>query len=53
MKELLRRIWSEDEAQDLTEYVLIVLVVALGLIGVISTVEGVASVAFSEAVSAF
>jgi Flp pilus assembly pilin Flp len=53
MADLLRRIWSEDQAEDLAEYVLIVVVVGLGLIALVSSIEGAASTAFSEAVSAF
>ena len=52
MADLLRRIWSEDQAEDLAEYVLIVVVIGLGLIALVSSIEGTASTAFSEAVSA-
>ncbi len=37
MKELLRKMWSEDEGQDLVEYALIIALVSVALIGALTT----------------
>ncbi len=45
MKDLLKRLWQEEEGQDLTEYALLLALIALGAItamkGLASTVNGV------------
>jgi len=53
MDRLLRRIWSEDKAEDLVEYVLLIVVVAAVLVAAMSTFEAGVSQVFSEAVSSF
>jgi len=52
MADLLHRIWSEGQAEDLAEYVLLVVVIGVGLIALVNSIEGSASTAFSEAISA-
>ena len=52
MDELLRRIWPDDEAQDLVEYVLIVLGVSVALILIMGQFAGSISTVFSEGISA-
>jgi pilus assembly protein Flp/PilA len=48
----LSRFWREDEGQDLVEYALLVLLVAVALIGALSLLTGGISTALSEGVSA-
>ena len=52
MTQTLSRFWPEDEAQDLVEYALLVLLVAVALVGAISILTGGISTAFSQGVSA-
>jgi Flp pilus assembly pilin Flp len=52
MDGLLRRIWSEDQAEDLAEYVLVAVVIGVALIALIQPLESTVSTAFSEATSA-
>jgi len=52
MEELLRRIWRDDEAQDLVEYALLVALIATALIAALQAYAGGISGVFSEAVSA-
>jgi Flp pilus assembly pilin Flp len=52
MADLLRRIWSEDQAEDLAEYVLLVVVIGVVLVAAVQSFEGGVSTAFSEAISA-
>jgi Flp pilus assembly pilin Flp len=52
MDELLRRIWPDDEAQDLVEYVLMVLLVSVALVGALGLFTGGVSTVFSQAISA-
>jgi len=52
MDELLRRIWPDDEAQDLVEYVLMVLLVSVALIAILGLFTGGISTVFSEGLSA-
>jgi len=52
MAELLRRIWSEDQAEDLVEYVLLVLVIGVVLVAALNSFVGGVSTAYSEAISA-
>lgn len=50
--EPLCRMWSEDEAEDLVEYALIALVIAVALIAALGALTNNISVALSEGVSA-
>ena len=51
MGQLLRRMWREDDAQDLIEYVLLVALVSTALIATLNSYTGAVSTVFSEAVS--
>ncbi|HYY69510.1 MAG TPA: hypothetical protein VE734_07240 [Terriglobales bacterium] len=48
----LRRMWSQDQGEDLVEYVLITLLVSVALIAALNTLSGGVSTLFSEAISA-
>jgi pilus assembly protein Flp/PilA len=52
MKETLRRLWLDDDGQDLVEYGLLVSLVSVALIAAMTALKGGISVAFSQAVSA-
>lgn len=52
MDQLLRRMWREDDAQDLIEYVLLVALVSTALVATLNAYSGGVSTVFSEAVSA-
>lgn len=49
MKSLLRRLWHEEEGQDLVEYVLLVVVVALTCIAGMTTFASDINQAFANA----
>jgi pilus assembly protein Flp/PilA len=49
MKTLLLRLWKEEEGQDLTEYALVVVLVALASVAAMSTLANAISTAFSSA----
>jgi pilus assembly protein Flp/PilA len=49
MKSLLIRLWKEEEGQDLTEYALLIALVALGAIAAMSGLTNSISTAFSKA----
>jgi pilus assembly protein Flp/PilA len=49
MKNLLMKLWLEDDGQDLTEYALLVVLVALAAIGAMSSLATGISGAFSKA----
>jgi pilus assembly protein Flp/PilA len=49
MKNLLTRLWREDDGQDLTEYALLVVLVALGSLAAMSSLATNISLAFSKA----
>lgn len=49
MKKLLIRLWKEETAQDLTEYALLLVLVALAAIGALGTLAGAINNAFSQA----
>ncbi len=51
MMETLRRLWSDDEGQDLVEYALLVALVSIAAITILGTLGTQVSTAFSEAVS--
>jgi Flp pilus assembly pilin Flp len=49
MREILKRLWEDEEGQDLTEYALLVVLIALAAITALNTLaQGIASV-FSNA----
>lgn len=49
MKNFLKRLWREEEGQDLVEYGLLVVLVALGAIAGMSTLAGDINAAFISA----
>jgi pilus assembly protein Flp/PilA len=49
MKSLLTRLWREDEGQDLTEYGLLLVLVALAAITSMSTLANAIKTTFSTA----
>jgi Flp pilus assembly pilin Flp len=49
MKKLLMRLWKEEEAQDLTEYALLLVLVALAAIGSLGTLASAINNVFSKA----
>ena len=49
MKKALRRLWQEEEGQDLTEYALLIVLVALVCISSMNTLAGAISDVFSNA----
>jgi pilus assembly protein Flp/PilA len=49
MKNLLRRLWQEEEGQDLVEYALLVVLIALGAIAAMKSLASAISDAFSNA----
>ena len=51
MKNMLARLWKEEEGQDLTEYALLLVLVALAAIGSLGTLAGAINNTFSKAAS--
>ena len=49
MKNLLKRLWIEDEGQDLTEYALLLALIALGAITAMKTLAGTVNNVFTNA----
>jgi pilus assembly protein Flp/PilA len=49
MKNLMIRLWKEEEGQDLTEYALLVVLIALIAVAGIKTMGGAVSNVFSNA----
>jgi pilus assembly protein Flp/PilA len=49
MKNLLARLWKEEEGQDLTEYALLLVLVALAAIGSLGTLASAINNTFSKA----
>jgi Flp pilus assembly pilin Flp len=49
MKNLLMRLWKEEEAQDLTEYALLLVLLSLAAIGSIGSVANAINVVFNTA----
>jgi pilus assembly protein Flp/PilA len=49
MKTLFRRLWQEEEGQDLVEYALLVVLIALGAIVAMKSLASAISDAFSNA----
>ena len=51
MTELLKRLWQEEEGQDLTEYALLLVLIALAAITIMGTLGNAINNAFSTAAS--
>ncbi len=51
MKQALKRLWQEDEGQDLTEYALLLVLVALVAIATMQTLGNTISNVFANAAS--
>lgn len=51
MMELLRRVWSEDEGQDIAEYAVMLAVILVLVIGTVRLIGGNANNAFSSVAS--
>ncbi|MGA7224287.1 MAG: Flp family type IVb pilin [Candidatus Acidiferrales bacterium] len=49
MKNMLARLWKEEEGQDLTEYALLLVLVALAAIGSLGTLASAINNVFSKA----
>jgi pilus assembly protein Flp/PilA len=49
MKDLLSRLWKEEDGQDLTEYALLLVLVALGSIAAMGSLALAISQAFTSA----
>jgi pilus assembly protein Flp/PilA len=49
MKNLLKRLWKEEEGQDLTEYALLLVLLSLAAIGSLSTIAVAINGVFSKA----
>ena len=53
VRELIQRLWQEEQGQDLTEYALLMVLVALGAIASTKTMANTISNVFSNAASTF
>ena len=51
MKNLLKRLWREEEGQDLVEYGLLLVLVSLGAVAAMGTLASAISTAFGKASS--
>ena len=51
MKNLMIRLWKEEEGQDLTEYALLLALLSLAAIGSLGTLASAINNVFSEAAS--
>jgi len=51
MKNLYRRLWSEDEAQDIAEYAVMLAVILVIVVGTIRLIGGNANNVFSSVAS--
>lgn len=49
MRDLLYQLWKEEDGQDLTEYALLVVLVALGSVAAMGSLSKAISQAFSSA----
>jgi Flp pilus assembly pilin Flp len=49
MKKLLKRLWYEEEGQDLTEYALLLVLLTLAAIGSLSTLATAVNSVFANA----
>ena len=52
MAELMRRLWSEDQGQDIAEYAVMLAVILVLVVGTIRLIGGNANNAFSQTASA-
>jgi Flp pilus assembly pilin Flp len=52
MSKLVRRLWSEDQAQDIAEYAVMLAVILVLVVGTIRLIGGNANNAFSQTASA-
>jgi len=52
MDQLLRRMWQEDDAQDIIEYVLLLMFISIAFVAMSGSFSGPVSAVFSEGVSA-
>ncbi|MGA8152013.1 MAG: hypothetical protein WB952_13760 [Terriglobales bacterium] len=52
MAELVRRLWSEDQGQDIAEYAVMLAVILVLVVGTIRLIGGNANNAFSATASA-
>jgi Flp pilus assembly pilin Flp len=52
MKELLRKVWSDDEGQDIAEYAVMLAVILVIVVGTIRLIGTQANNVFSETASA-
>lgn len=52
MKQLFQRLWEEEEGQDLTEYALLLVLLALAAIGTLSSLATAINNVFAQASSA-
>ena len=48
MKSILNRLWKEDEGQDLTEYALLVVLIALAAVAAMNTLAAAISSTFTS-----
>jgi pilus assembly protein Flp/PilA len=51
MKVLLKRLWMDEQGQDLTEYALLLALIALGAIGAMKTIASTINGVFQNAAS--
>jgi Flp pilus assembly pilin Flp len=51
MKNLMIRLWKEEEAQDLTEYALLLVLLSLAAVGTLGTLASAINNAFQQAAS--
>jgi pilus assembly protein Flp/PilA len=51
MKQLMKRLWREEEGQDLTEYALLLVLLVLAAIGSLSAVATAINGVFAKAVT--
>jgi len=49
MKNLMLRLWKQDEGQDLTEYALLLVLLSLAAIGTLSTLANAINSVFGQA----
>ena len=49
MKDLFSRLWNEQDGQDLTEYALLIVLVALGSVAAMGSLSRAISTAFANA----
>jgi len=52
MAELMRRLWSDDQGQDIAEYAVMLAVILVLVVGTIRLIGGNANNAFSQTASA-